>query len=65
MQVQFLQETLKFYQDPQLSIAPAQEALCRRLRTLWGIPETVQASRCLALALSLVSFGFKRVLGSK
>ena len=43
--MQFLDETLKFYQDPQLNIEAAQAAVCKRLRSLWGIPETVVESR--------------------
>ena len=49
VQVQFLDETLKFYQDPQLNIDAQQAAVCARLRTEWGIPETVQESRNIFL----------------
>ena len=44
-QVEFLDETLKFYQDPQLNIDAQQSRICKSLRTTWGIPETVQQSR--------------------
>jgi hypothetical protein len=43
--VEFLDETLKFYQDPQLNIDAQQSRICKSLRTTWGIPETVQQSR--------------------
>ena len=44
-QVEFLDETLKFYQDPQLNIDAQQSSICKSLRSTWGIPETVQQSR--------------------
>ena len=44
-QVEFLDETLKFYQDPQLNIDAQQSKICKSLRATWGIPETVQQSR--------------------
>lgn len=43
--MEFLDETLKFYQDPQLNIDAQQSSICKSLRTTWGIPETVQQSR--------------------
>uniref|UniRef100_A0A7S4JDR9 Cap-specific mRNA (nucleoside-2'-O-)-methyltransferase 1 n=1 Tax=Guillardia theta TaxID=55529 RepID=A0A7S4JDR9_GUITH len=46
-QIEYLKETMKFYEDPMLSISDKQVEICKKCVTKWGIPETISESRKL------------------